>query len=59
MVCKFCGEEFSGRPVRQGGFVFCSIECANMAADIGTDEDDEYFEEEALDFDPVEDEEVY
>jgi hypothetical protein len=59
MVCKFCGEEFPGKPIRQGGFIFCSIECANMAADIGTDEDDEYFEEEALDLDTVDEEDAY
>ena len=58
MVCEFCGEEFEGKPVRQAGQVFCSIECADMAAEVGTDDED-YFEEDELDLNPMDEEEVY
>jgi hypothetical protein len=56
MNCAFCGEEFSGRPIRQGDQVFCSIECADMAAEIGVDDDSEYFEEDPLDMNSTDDE---
>jgi len=49
MICAFCGEEFHGRPVFQGGQNYCSIECANTDADV-SDEEDEYYEEDPLDF---------
>ncbi|MEW5924732.1 MAG: hypothetical protein AB1746_12165 [Candidatus Zixiibacteriota bacterium] len=58
MVCEFCGEEFDGKPVRQAGQVFCSIECADMAAEVGTD-DEEYYEEDDLDLSPTDEEELY
>jgi len=58
MVCEFCGEEFKGKPVKQGGQVFCSIECANMAAEVGSD-DDEYYDEDDLELDPTDEEETY
>ena len=56
MVCEFCGEEFEGKPVRQAGQIFCSIECADMAAEVGTDDDD-YYEEDELDLNPIDEEE--
>ncbi len=60
MVCEFCGEEFEGKPVSQGGQIFCSIECADMAADVGTDDDDDdYYEEDELDLNPIDEEETY
>lgn len=58
MVCEYCGERFSGRPIKQGDQNFCSIECANFAAEIGTEEDG-YYEEDTLDMDTIDEEEVY
>ncbi len=40
MDCAFCGEEFTGNPVRQDGQIFCSVECAEMAAEVGIDDED-------------------
>ena len=57
MICEFCGEEFAGRPVRQGGQIFCSIGCADAAAEVGIDDDSEgYYEEEEPEFDSFDDE---
>ena len=48
MLCSFCGEEIVGKPVKQGGEIYCSLECANQAS--GIDEEDEgYFEEDPVD----------
>lgn len=58
MVCEFCGGDFEGRPIRQGDQVFCSIECANMAAQIGAEEDD-YYEEDVLNLSSTDDDEIY
>jgi hypothetical protein len=58
MICAFCGEKFTGKPIKQGGQIFCSIECADMAAEVVT-EDEEYYEEENLDADNFEDEDEY
>lgn len=57
MICKFCGDEFAGRPVKQGSQVYCSIGCADMAAEMSSEEEDEYFDENELDMDVTEDEE--
>ena len=60
MICEFCNEEFTGRPVKQGGQVYCSIACADAAADIGKDyEDDGYYEEDDLELDSYRDDEDY
>jgi hypothetical protein len=50
MICAFCGEKFSGKPIKQGGQVYCSIECADMAAEVVA-EDEEYYEEETPELD--------
>ena len=49
MRCAYCSDEFAGRPVKQGEEIYCSIECANLAAGINEDEDSSYFEEDELD----------
>ena len=46
--CANCSEKILGKPVRQGGDIFCSLECANMAAGIDPEENDGYFEEDSL-----------
>jgi hypothetical protein len=58
MICAFCGEKFNGRPVKQAGLAYCSIECANMAAEVGSDEE-EYFDEVPLDLESADDDETY
>jgi len=55
MICAFCGEKFSGRPIKQSGQAYCSIECANMAAEV-VSEDEDYYEEDDLDMEHYEDE---
>ncbi len=40
MNCVFCGEEISGRPIRQGGQIYCSMECLDTAVEVGSNEDD-------------------
>jgi hypothetical protein len=58
MICAFCGEKFSGKPIKQGGQVYCSIECADMAAEV-VSEDEEYYEEDDLDLDNYDSDEDY
>ncbi|MDH4156808.1 MAG: hypothetical protein OEW00_05985 [candidate division Zixibacteria bacterium] len=49
MQCRHCGEEITGRPVRQGSDFFCSLECANLASGISSDEEEEgYYEEHEI-----------
>jgi len=48
MDCVFCGNEITGRPIRQDGQVYCSIDCADTAAEVGADID-EYGMEEVRD----------
>lgn len=62
MDCIFCGEEFEGRPVRQDGQIYCSIECAETAREIGTDYDDfelDDFQDDSLDMDYYEEVDEY
>ncbi len=60
MICEFCGDEFEGRPIKQAGQIFCSIDCANLAAEVGTEEEEEeYFDEPELDLNPVDDGDDY
>lgn len=61
MICDFCGEEFTGRPVKDGEQMYCSIACADAAADVGRDGDDEdgYYEEDSLEYQSFDDEEAY
>lgn len=49
MLCAFCGEEIISKPVKQGGEIFCSLECANRASGIEEEEDEGYFEEDPVD----------
>ena len=58
MICAFCGEKFTGKPVKQGGAIYCSIECADMAAEVVSDDED-YYEEDNLDVDNFDDEDEY
>ncbi len=48
MVCAHCSEKITGKPIRQGGENYCSLECANAASGIETDDSEEYFEEDAI-----------
>lgn len=49
MLCSQCGEEIVGKPVKQAGEFYCSLECANIAAGIDPDEEEEdYFEEDEI-----------
>lgn len=59
MICKFCGDEFAGRPVKQGSQLYCSIGCADLAAEMlaDADDEDEYYDEHELEMDVTEDEE--
>ncbi|MCX6829794.1 MAG: hypothetical protein NT002_11020 [candidate division Zixibacteria bacterium] len=58
MICAFCGEKFMGKPVKQGGQFYCSIECADMAAEV-VSEDEDYEEDENLDIENYEEEDEY
>ena len=58
MICAFCGEKFTGKPIKQGGQVYCSIECADMAAEV-VSEDEDYEEDENLDIENYEEEDEY
>lgn len=49
MNCAYCNERISSSPVKQGDEMYCSLECANLAAGYDTsEEEDSYFEEDAL-----------
>lgn len=48
MFCANCTEKIVGKPIKQAGEYYCSLECANAASGIDA-EDEEYFEEEAVD----------
>ena len=58
MICAFCGEDFHGRPVKQAGQLFCSIECADRAADLAVEDEDD-IEEYPLEMNSTDDEEGY
>lgn len=45
MLCAKCGEEIKGRPVKEGSEFFCSLECANQASGLESDEQDGYYDE--------------
>ena len=45
MHCAYCNEKIIGRAIKQGGELFCSLECANLAAGIDPEEEG-YFEED-------------
>jgi len=45
MFCANCSEKITGKPIRQGGEYYCSLECANLASGIDPEDAEEYFEE--------------
>ena len=47
MRCAFCEDEIAGKPVRQQGQYYCSLECANYAAGVDP-EDEDYFDEQPI-----------
>jgi hypothetical protein len=62
MNCVFCGEEIIGRPIRQDGQVYCSIDCLDTATEVGIDQDDYEMEEvpdDGLDLDYFEEADEY
>jgi len=48
MNCKKCLEPITEKPIKQNNELFCSLECANLAAGYETDEELSYFEEEEI-----------
>jgi len=48
MHCAFCSEEIVSMPVKQEGEMFCSLECANMASGIESEEPEGYYEEDEI-----------
>lgn len=48
MHCAYCSEKIVGRPIKQGGEFFCSLECANLASGIDPEEAEGYYEEDLL-----------
>ncbi len=46
--CKKCQEPITGDPIKQNEELYCSLECANLAAGYETDEELSYFEEDEL-----------
>jgi hypothetical protein len=48
MFCAYCNEKIIGKPIMQGGERHCSLECANLASGIDSEEAEEYFEEEPI-----------
>ncbi|RKX26098.1 MAG: hypothetical protein DRP45_04400 [Candidatus Zixiibacteriota bacterium] len=50
VYCAQCGDKISGKPLMQDGETYCSLECANLASGIETEEEEGYFEEEAVKF---------
>jgi hypothetical protein len=47
MNCSNCTVKINLNSIRQGGDVYCSVECANLAAGYETNTDNSYFEEES------------
>ena len=42
MRCVYCGEEFTGKAIRQDGEIYCSRSCADQA--IGEEEYDDFID---------------
>ncbi len=62
MDCVFCADEITGRPIRQDGQVYCSIDCVDTATEVGIDEDEYGMEEvqvDSLDMDFYEEADEY
>ena len=57
MRCAECGDEIKGKPVKQDGELYCSLECAYLAAGFDPDDEDDYFEEDPVEGSFDEDEE--
>ncbi len=56
MRCAECGEKLTGKPIRKGTRVFCSIDCAESAAEDRFDEDEDQSLE--AEFDDLDDEDI-
>lgn len=48
MNCSYCKDAIDLNSIRQGSEMFCSLECANLAAGYDTNSEDSYYEEESL-----------
>ena len=48
MHCAQCNDKITGKPIRQGGEYYCSLECANLASGIEPEEDEAYYEEDEI-----------
>jgi hypothetical protein len=49
VYCAQCSEKIIGKPLRQDGDYFCSLECANIASGIDPEEHQGYYEEKSFD----------
>lgn len=56
MRCAECGDKITGKPVRKGTRVFCSIDCAESAAEDKFEEDEDQILDE--EFDDLDDEDL-
>jgi len=48
VYCALCNERIVGKPVTQEGEHYCSLECANAANGLTSDEDEGYYEEDEI-----------
>lgn len=46
--CAYCKEKIQNRPTRQDDEYFCSVQCADKASGLGSEEPEEYFDESDL-----------
>ncbi len=53
MRCAYCGEEFTGKAIRQDGEIYCSRSCADQA--IAEEEYDDYVDFDSDDNDDYRD----
>ena len=47
MRCAYCNEELIGYKIKQGDEFFCSLECANSASGLVSEDEEEGYYEEA------------
>jgi len=50
MRCAYCGDEFTGKAIRQDGEAYCSMSCADQAIAEEEYEDYEEYEEDNDDY---------
>lgn len=48
MRCAQCGDEIRSKPVKQDGEIYCSLECAYIAAGIDPEEEEGYYDEDPI-----------